>query len=439
MGAYVREALETVYVNQFTNGLLDPKEPMLGPVKNGGHIVANTTPGCWGPMITPALHGGHEVTKPVFVEGAAVGDAIAIRIKSVRITSMATASGTDKPIEGRYLGNAGVAAKCPGCGVLRPETRVEGIGSGSIRCVHCGADTVPFQLDNCYTMAFDSAHTVGITLDRDAAERVARDAQQHMAIPEHSVQHPIVVFAPTDIVGTIARVRPFLGQLGTMPSVRIPDSYNAGDAGARLVGAPHEYSLTEEQLTERTDGHMDINRVREGAIVICPVKVDGGGVYVGDLHAMQGNGEIAGHTTDVAGIVTLQVQVIKGLAIDGPILLPLMEDLPFEAQPFTTAEKARAQALARHWNMTTLEDSLPISFVGTGRTLNDATNNGVQRAAELFGIGVPEVLNRTTITGSVEIGRHPGVVTVTFLYPVQELERIGIGDLAREQYADRAC
>ena len=41
-------------------------------------------------MITPALRGGHEVTKPVF--GAEVGDAIAIRIKSIEISSRATSS-----------------------------------------------------------------------------------------------------------------------------------------------------------------------------------------------------------------------------------------------------------------------------------------------------------------------------------------------------------
>ena len=59
----------TVFVNEFTNGLLDPSAPMLGPVRDGGNIVANTAAGCWGPMITPALRGGHEVTKPVYVEG----------------------------------------------------------------------------------------------------------------------------------------------------------------------------------------------------------------------------------------------------------------------------------------------------------------------------------------------------------------------------------
>src|SRR5699024_3273523 len=69
--------------------------------------------------------------------------------------------------------------------------------------------------------------------------------------------------------------------------------------------------MTEEELEDRTDGHMDVNRVRTGAVLIAPVKVEGGGVYVGDMHAMQGDGEIAGHTADVAGIVSLQVNVLK--------------------------------------------------------------------------------------------------------------------------------
>src|SRR5215213_10072323 len=46
---------------------------MVGPVRDGGHIVFNSTPGCWGPMITPSIRGGQEVCRPVAVEGAEVG------------------------------------------------------------------------------------------------------------------------------------------------------------------------------------------------------------------------------------------------------------------------------------------------------------------------------------------------------------------------------
>lgn len=55
---------ETILVNEFTDGLLDPDKPMLGPVKDGGLIVANTAPGCWGPMITPELKGAMKSLNP---------------------------------------------------------------------------------------------------------------------------------------------------------------------------------------------------------------------------------------------------------------------------------------------------------------------------------------------------------------------------------------
>jgi formamidase len=425
---------ETLFVNQFTDGVLDPSLEMLGPVKDGGHIVANTAPGCWGPMITPAIRGGHEVTKPVAVAGAKVGDAIAIRIESIGVTSLATASGNDKFMDGRYVGDPYVAGKCPGCGTLNPETRVEGIGQSAIRCVKCGADTSPFFITNGYTIAFDQARSIGLTLHREAAESIAHNARAYAAMPQNSVQNSILTFAPHDLVGLVARLRPFMGQLGTAPAVRMPDSHNAGDFGSFLLGAPHQFAITAEQLELRTDGHMDIDIVRAGAVVICPVKVPGGGVYLGDMHALQGDGEIAGHTCDVSGIVTLQVQVLKGLGIDGPILFPLIEDLPYLARPLSETETTRAKALATDWGVERLEESAPISFVGTGPNLNVATENGLARAAQILEMSIPEVRNRATITGGIEIGRHPGVVQVTFRAPLDRIERLGLLPFCQAQY-----
>ncbi|TFJ94137.1 acetamidase/formamidase family protein [Lentibacillus salicampi] len=426
-------AKQTVYVNDFTDGVLDPDKEMEYVVQDGGYIVANTTPGCWGPMITPQLKGGHEVTKPVYVEGAEVGDAIAIHIKSIEVTSMATASGNDEPVEGKFLGDPFIAGKCPNCGTVNPETVIEGIGQKAVRCKNCHEDITPFIFTNAYTMAFNDEKSIGMTLDKNSAEKVARDAEGYMRTPEASIQNPVVTFAPHDIIGAIARFRPFLGQLGTTPARALPDSHNAGDFGQALIDAPHDYSVTEEQLEDRTDGHMDINRVRKGAVLICPVKVPGGGVYLGDMHAMQGDGEIAGHTTDVAGNVNLQTNVIKGLKIDGPILLPVEEDLPHMAKPFSEEEKQQASQLSEKWGVE-LEESYPISFVGSGATLNDATTNGMERAAKLFGVPVPEVMNRATINGAIEIGRNPGVATVTFLAPKKYLKDNGLLDLVTRKY-----
>jgi len=431
----VETAQRTVLVDQFTNGILDPKQPMLGPVKDGGHLIVNTAPGCWGPMITPAIRGGHEVTRPVAVEGAEVGDAIAIRIEDITVTSLATASGNDKFMDGRFLGDPYVAGKCPQCGTLYPETHVEGIGQTAIRCNNCGADVAPFNFTNGYTIFFDGNHTVGVTMPHEAAEDIARDAKRYAALPDNSIQNPILTFAAHDLVGLVARLRPFMGQLGTTPSMPIPDSHNAGDFGSFLIGAPHEYALTAEQLQQhRTDGHMDIDAVRAGAILICPVKTPGGGVYLGDMHALQGDGEIAGHTCDVSGTVTLQVHVLKGLNIDGPILFPVVDDLPFLARPLSEAERAKAMHVARQWGLEALEESAPISVIGTGPDLNAATDNGLQRAATLLDMSIPEVKNRATITGAIEIGRNPGVVQVTFRAPLDRLEKHGLLPFVRDQY-----
>lgn len=50
---------------------------------------------------------------------------------------------------------------------------------------------------------------------------------------------------------------------------------------------------------------MNIDVVRAGAILVCPVKVKGADVYMGNMHAGQGDGEIAGHIMSVAGGLTV--------------------------------------------------------------------------------------------------------------------------------------
>jgi formamidase len=428
-----RQGAETVFVDRFCDGIIGPSCEMLGPVRDGGHIVANTAPGCWGPMITPAIKGGHEVTLPVAVAGANVGDAVAIHIRDISVTSLATASGNDRMIEGRFNGDPYCAKVCAACGAEDEPTVVQGIGPDSVRCANCGEPASPFAFTNGYTIAFDDEWKVGVTVDQASAEQFANDPETYAALPENSIQNPILLFAPHDLVGVASRLRPFMGQLGTTPAVDLPDSHNAGDFGAFLLGAPHARAVSPEQLESRTDGHMDIDAARAGAVLIAPVKVDGAGIYMGDMHAMQGDGEIAGHTCDVSGTVTLQVQVLKGLAIDGPILLPVADDLPFLARPLTDAERARANEIARRRGVE-LEESLPISVVGTGPDLNSAVDNGLSRAAALLDMSVPEVKNRATITGAIEIGRAPGVVQVTFLAPAERLAARGLEQLVRTHY-----
>lgn len=429
------QAQPVVEVFEYSGGIVGPGIAPAGTVQDGGTIRTGTPPGCWGPMITPKFQGGHEVTRPVLVEGAEIGDAIAIKLKKVEVTSLATSSGVMEFVEGRYLGDPFVAKHCSNCGEISPPSHVDGIGDEAVRCDKCGAEVSAFRFSNGYVIVLDRENAVSLTVGQDIANIIAGDADVLSALPGQSAQHSILSLARADIAGLTSRMRPFLGNIGTTPSRDLPDSHNAGDFGSFLLGAPHGYGMTQEELdAHKTDGHMDTNSVREGAILICPVKVPGGGIYMGDMHAQQGNGEIAGHATDVSGEVELEVEVIKGLAIDGPILLQRPDDLPPLAQPLSAAERTAVEALAAKYGQKEIEANGPITFIGSGVTLNDATKNGLERAAHVTGLPYDEILNRATIAGSIEISRLPGVVRVTFLCPTPILERLGIAHLVQAQY-----
>ena len=216
---------DSIYVDTFTpKGLIGPSIPMLGPIGDGGIIEVETAPGCWGPMITPKFLGGHEVTQPVAIDGAKVGDAIALKIESIKVTSLATASGTDQPIEGRFNGDPFVARKCPNCGTESPSTRVEGIGQEAIRCENCGAEATPFKVSHGYSMVFDHDKGIGITIGPEEAKNIAEKADNFLKLPSKSQQHCILVFSLADIPGVISRLRPFIGNIGTVPAIDMPVS-----------------------------------------------------------------------------------------------------------------------------------------------------------------------------------------------------------------------
>jgi formamidase len=130
--------------------------------------------------------------------------------------------------------------------------------------------------------------------------------------------------------------------------------------------------------------------------------------------------------------------VVKGLTLDGPLLLPPTEDLPFLARPFSDDEVARARELAEA-NATMLEGPvLPVQVLGSGPFINAAVDNAVERAARLFGMSVHEVKNRGTIAGAVEIGRLPGFVQLNLQVPRTILERIGVAELVEGAYGPPA-
>lgn len=62
-------------------------------------------------------------------------------------------------------------------------------------------------------------------------------------------------------------------------------------------------------------GNMDTPEVRAGTTIYFPVYIEGALLYLGDGHAVQGEGEIAGTAAEIAMNVKFQVDVIKGRRI----------------------------------------------------------------------------------------------------------------------------
>ena len=289
---------------------------------------------------------------------------------------------------GAYGSDPFVDKKCPGCDAPWPEFRVEGTGEEAVRCSACGAAASTFAFEEGYTIAFDEERSVGLTVDADLAHRYALDARTVAALPATSEQVPILAYEPHSIPGTLARLRSFIGNIGTTPSADMPDSHNAGDFGASLVGSGHRYELCRgrsSQSTART-GTWTATAVREGAVLIVPVKVAGGGIYMGDAHANQGDGELSLHTTDITADIEVQVDVLKRLTIDGPVLLPVTEDLPWIARPFTASELKRGRALGHSLGVEVREQVAPVQFIGTAASINEAADNAIDRASSVLGM-----------------------------------------------------
>jgi len=93
-------------------------------------------------------------------------------------------------------------------------------------------------------------------------------------------------------------VRPMLGCIATAPSPSrgAPPTQDSGSWG----------------------GNMDFNEIVEGATVYLPVSVPGALLYLGDAHALQGDGEINGNALETSMDVEFTVDVIAGHRVPSP-------------------------------------------------------------------------------------------------------------------------
>ncbi|MBV9158841.1 MAG: acetamidase/formamidase family protein [Acidobacteriaceae bacterium] len=63
---------------------------------------------------------------------------------------------------------------------------------------------------------------------------------------------------------------------------------------------------------------MDYNKINEGTTVFLPVYVPGALLFVGDGHALQGDGELAGDALETSMDVEFTVNIEPGAELDAP-------------------------------------------------------------------------------------------------------------------------
>jgi formamidase len=63
-------------------------------------------------------------------------------------------------------------------------------------------------------------------------------------------------------------------------------------------------------------GNMDVQQMQIGTTLLLPCFVDGCGLFVGDVHFAQGDGEVSGTAIEMGATVTVRTQVLKGRGND---------------------------------------------------------------------------------------------------------------------------
>ncbi len=87
------------------------------------------------------------------------------------------------------------------------------------------------------------------------------------------------------------------------------------------IGVAPRFGRVETTLTPgEYGGNMDCAETREGTTLYLPVWVKGAYLSFGDIHALQGDGEVNGTALEATAEVTLEIEVLKGRTAEWPRL-----------------------------------------------------------------------------------------------------------------------
>jgi len=105
-----------------------------------------------------------------------------------------------------------------------------------------------------------------------------------------------IIYALNDGRTIEIRAKPFIGTIGVSPEFEVVSTVVPGKHG----------------------GNMDVPDICVGSTLYLPVSVDGALLGLGDVHAVQGDGEICGTAMEVSSKVTLKVELEKNKKLSWP-------------------------------------------------------------------------------------------------------------------------
>lgn len=245
-----------------------PDIPPVATAVPGQDIVFGTRDAfdnAFGPGSTPEdvvaadLSLVHPMTGPVLIEGAERGDVVAVTVKDIEPDPY------------------GYTAIAPGFGFLRD--------------------------------LFPDPYIANWSLDREFA--VSEEIPQ-VKIPFAPFAGSMGVLPGDPELETFLTREAELAEVGGIALDPLP----TGALPADLCGPEG----TEKERCIRTipprenGGNMDVKQMQVGTTVLFPCFVDGCGLFVGDVHYAQGDGEVSGTAIEMGGVVTVSTDIRKGMA-----------------------------------------------------------------------------------------------------------------------------
>ena len=141
--------------------------------------------------------------------------------------------------------------------------------------------------------------------------------------------------------------------------------------GCVAVAAPLKDKEPETYYAGQFGGNMDFYKATQGVTIYLPVFHEGALLYVGDGHAVQGDGEITGDALETSMDFSLVTSVIKSTALK--LNFPRLED------------REHIMAMATH---ETLEDALKLATHGLLEWVQMDYNLSLNEATQVLGTSI---------------------------------------------------